>query len=804
MHSFLSGTEVKRRGVIGTMGTRELLSWARVPASGLVLACVVMLTSCGDDEGEGPLSPRGEAVRVATVEVSPSSVLLTSVGSGAELTAVAKDAGGRVVEGVHFVWQSSDPSVVVVDTEGRLVSKGPGSAVVTAVADGVPGHASVEVTQTAKGLSFVVQPGDGVAGVALSPAIPVEIVDEAGRRVSGATDAVALSLVAENGAELVGTRVVNAVGGVATFSGLVVERAGSGYRVRASVGELEPAESEAFSIAPGAAVKLGFLEVPEEVVAGESFEVRVGVQDAYGNVVPEASGKLALQLAAGPEGAELKGSVLEAEAEGGVAVFAVVLEKADDGYVLGATSPGYESGRSERLRVVAGEPFELAFIDPPDSVHLGVAHTYTLGVVDQLGNRVRAVESTDVRIKDNTLTMVDGELSFTYTFMDPRDLVTAVAVDQGWRSARLEPRILLRWSQFVAGHDRTCGITVNSVLLCWGNSARGKLGRTGGLNEYPYPVSGNRRWRSVAIGSDHTCAIDTGGTAYCWGSNEYGQLGINDPSVAEVTEPRAVDTTQRFREIAAGEYHTCGVTTNSNVLCWGRNNLGQLGTGSSGGMAYAPTPIDSDLGFNRITAGGSHTCAIRDSSVLAAPAYCWGYNGFGQLGNGNRTLTAVPDSVRSPHRFRAIVAGTYHTCGIVDDFGDDLIRCWGRNDRGQLGIGPDVPMDSLPRSVLSFLMEGATITAGSNHTCVISRPDSRPYCWGANETAQLGTGDLVNQSYPAAVAGDHVFDLISAGSSHTCALREGVAYCWGSNLFGRIGWLMDGIIFLPRQMLPNH
>lgn len=113
-------------------------------------------------------------------------------------------------------------------------------------------------------------------------------------------------------------------------------------------------------------------------------------------------------------------------------------------------------------------------------------------------------------------------------------------------------------------------------------------------------------------------------------------------------------------------------------------------------------------------------------------------------------------------------------------------------------------MDSLPRLLPTFPMEVATITAGANHTCIISRHDSRPYCWGANETAQLGTGDLIDQSYPAAVAGDHVFDLISAGSSHTCALREGVAYCWGSNLFGRKGWLMDGFIFRPRQILPNH
>lgn len=108
---------------------------------------------------------------------------------------MAKDEGGRVMQGIRFVWQSSDPSVVVVDSAGRVVSKGPGSAVVTAVAGGIPGHVPVTVTQTAAGLTFRVHPADAVAGVALSPAIQVEIRDEAGQRVRGATDAVTLSLV---------------------------------------------------------------------------------------------------------------------------------------------------------------------------------------------------------------------------------------------------------------------------------------------------------------------------------------------------------------------------------------------------------------------------------------------------------------------------------------------------------------------------------------------------------------------------------------------------------------------------------
>ena len=422
--------------------------------------------------------------------------------------------------------------------------------------------------------------------------------------------------------ELRGTRTVNAVDGVASFSGLAVERAGSGFKVLASAGELESAESEAFAIEPGAPAGLAFLNEPEEVVAGDTFTVRVEVRDAWGNPVPTATGRVALSLAAAPEDAGL-GGVLEADVVEGLADFGPVLERADSAYVLAVAGSGLEGAKSGRFRVVPAAPKQLAFIDLPDSIYAGEEHTYRVGVVDAFGNRVLGVDSVRVTIESDTLMMVDGEVAYTHTILSARNgTLFATAPDEGWGTARAEPVMILNWREIVSGHDRACGISTYSVPLCWGNSTRGRLGTGGGSQSIPVHVVGNRRWRSVAVGRDHTCAIEVGGTAYCWGGNAYGQLGINDPSIEYVTEPTKVDTNQRFAEITAGQYHTCAVTTVTyRVLCWGRNDLDQLG--SVGGDAYAPRPVDSDLEFRKIVAGWRphlRPCAARARSAAMSTA----------------------------------------------------------------------------------------------------------------------------------------------------------------------------------------
>ena len=768
-------------------------------------ACVLFVVSCGDDGGgvtDPQPRPAEREPEVAVVEITPGEVSLSSVGSSAELTAVARDADGAVISGAPFVWQSSDPTVVVVDPAGRVVAKGPGKAVVTAVAAGVPAHVPATVTQTATALAFRTQPGDGVAGEALSPAIQVEIRDEAGNRVPGATDAVTLSLsgVGE-GAELLGTRTVNAVDGVATFSGLSLERAGSGFRMRARAGELEEASSEEFSVVPGEAARLGFARVPEVGVAGDTREVRVELQDAYGNLVPEASGTIALTLGDAPEGATL-GGTFEVDAEGGVAAFHVVLERADSAYTLAAAAAGLAGARSGRIRVVPTEPAALAFVVAPDTVHVGVSYTYKIGVVDSFGNRVPDVDSVRVWIDNDTLHMMDGEVEYEHAVMASRfGTLYALPVDLEWAIAIAQPVIMVEWQKVFSGYDRSCGITTYMFLYCWGSNATGKLGTTGGSQERPIPVAAGRRWLSVALGRDHTCAIEAGGAAYCWGSNEYGQLGINDPVVTSVDEPTGVDSNQRFLAISAGDYHTCAVTTSRRAYCWGRNNRGQLG--SDGGDEYAPTPVSGELEFRQISAGGNHTCALQGSSVRGI-VYCWGDNGFGQLGNGSRTSVSAPDSVEVRWEFTDISAGRNHTCGI--DWAFNHVWCWGSNAHGQLGRGLEVSRDTVPIQLYPNQFEADRIDAGDNHTCIITRGADAAYCWGENRNGQLGTGDALDRARPAAVAGGHRFESISAGAQHSCAITLATdgrqAYCWGSDRNGRLGTFAEEDSYLPVVVRP--
>lgn len=221
------------------------------------------------------------------------------------------------------------------------------------------------------------------------------------------------------------------------------------------------------------------------------------------------------------------------------------------------------------FRVAPAEPIALAFIDPPDSVEVGWPYTYTVGVVNVFGNRVPGIGTVRVKvtsyahynlIRDTVVVLEDGKASF-------------------------EPNVVAEWRWVVSGPDRTCGPLQQQRLYCWGNSADGLLATDWGPRYLPNPVVETWRWRAVEIGRDHTCATDISWVVYCWGSNEFGQLGINDPSVECVNKPTPVDTDQKFAVIAAGRYHTCGITNDTHrVLCWGRNDHGQLGLGLGGDM----------------------------------------------------------------------------------------------------------------------------------------------------------------------------------------------------------------------------
>lgn len=233
------------------------------------------------------------------------------------------------------------------------------------------------------------------------------------------------------------------------------------------------------------------------------------------------------------------------------------------------------------------------------------------------------------------------------------------------------------------GGSHTCGLSRSGGVRCWGSNRNGQLG-DGSTVDRPAPVDVTGLSAgiiAISAGTHHSCAINSKGIAVCWGSNVNGQLG-DGTSVDSVTPVGVSDLGVNVNAIAAGGSHTCALTNKGAVACWGNNSAGQLGLGKAGGDQ--PTPIavaGIDDEVIAITAGGSHTCAL----TVKGTVKCWGSNNFGQLGDGTSIARPAPVDVSGlDGEIVAIAAGENHTCALTSESG---IRCWGLNGFGQLGDG---------------------------------------------------------------------------------------------------------------------
>ncbi len=355
------------------------------------------------------------------------------------------------------------------------------------------------------------------------------------------------------------------------------------------------------------------------------------------------------------------------------------------------------------------------------------------------------------------------------------------------------PVAALAFWQISAGGLHTCAVTTDFVPYCWGWNASGELGvgtTTGPdacpngsapqpCSMKPVAVLGGHRFRQVSGGTYHTCAVTTDYHAWCWGDGLHGGLG--NGTQGGVSTPVAVAGGVRFRQVSAGFDFTCGLSYPDNkAWCWGYNNRGQLGDGTLTNR-LTPVKVLGGLTLAVLSAGASHACAVTDDDR----AFCWGYNGMGQLGDsttiGKRTR---PKAVSGGHRFRYIAAGASHTCAVNTA---DRAFCWGANNTGQLGNGKTA-LSRWPRAV-SGGISVRRVRAGSVHTCA-EGTDSRAWCWGNNSEGELGTGGTPNPALtPVAVAGGLRFAQLDVSiSPHTCAkTSSGVGYCWGTNMFAELG-----------------
>src|SRR3954454_6641430 len=346
----------------------------------------------------------------------------------------------------------------------------------------------------------------------------------------------------------------------------------------------------------------------------------------------------------------------------------------------------------------------------------------------------------------------------------------------------------LAFRQVSAGGAHSCAVTTDDVAYCWGHNAEGQLGAGtitgpemcpvfGGLtpcSTRPVLVQGGHKFRQVSAGEFHTCALSADSLAYCWGAGEWLGTGTN---VTRLRPVRVVGG-HRFRQVDAGDFHTCGVATDGKAYCWGDNDSGQLGDGTFT-KRLSPVLVLGGHEFRRVSAGFQHTCGVTRTNRV----YCWGDNGHGQLGDSTRVSTRTrPVPVVGEHEYRLVDAGGDHTCAVTTT---NRAYCWGEGVFGQLGFGKDF-RSRWPRAVVGGL-HFDHVTAGGGHTCG-ETTTNRAYCWGNNIHGELGDGSVINRLTPVAVKGGLDFRQVSAGGSHTCGKTSAAAgYCWGYDFFAQLG-----------------
>lgn len=328
----------------------------------------------------------------------------------------------------------------------------------------------------------------------------------------------------------------------------------------------------------------------------------------------------------------------------------------------------------------------------------------------------------------------------------------------------------LSFRQISAGGLHTCAVTTNDLAYCWGEG-----------HWTPAPVPGGLRFLLVSAGETNrgsegfTCGLATNRQAYCWGTD---------------LVPVAVPGGRRFRQISTGYGYSCAVTTTDVAFCWGVNNyLGQLGTG--GGAVQEPTRVAGGLRWRSVFTSATHTCGVTLDDV----GYCWGYNVLGQLGSGIANFSnPKPVKIAGGLRFDQVKPGSgvdfglnstevdiATTCGITRN---DRAYCWGAYG----AIGSEVERTSTPLQVAGgrrydFVHPGAV------HTCALT-VTSVAFCWGDNQAGQLGIGTFASSPTPVRVAGGLRFVSLTVAptGAHSCGITEtNQAYCWGSNNTGQLG-----------------
>lgn len=675
------------------------------PIAWAIATLTMALGACGGDTTAPPATATtlafstqpGGAVAGAALSPAPVVEFRSAEGTRVPVTGSVTLSLGANAAGASLAGTVTVAAVNgAVTFSGISVSRAGAGYTLVASAAGVTSATSAPFDVTAgTHLVFGTQPSSGTGGLPLAAQPVVEVRDAGGALVTTPIT-VTLALVGGTGATLGGVTTAVTAGGTATFTGLLVDRATTGYTLHATAPGAADAESSPFAISVGPASGMSLItSARTALLAGETTTLTIQARD-------EGRNNLTV---------------------GGATV--VVGTSGDPGTSGLAFGPVIDNGNGTYSATVRG-----ASPGTPRFVFGGMNGTNIATVLPAIG--VTAFTAVSAGWKHTCAVSADGQL-LCWGDNSSGQL--------GGAAAGGAPVVLPgnSWTRVSAGFKHTCAIAAAGAASCWGNDDYGQLGRgtSGSAIDPPAAVSGGFAFLDIetSLGIPvpglseegfSTCGITTGGAALCWGDSRLGQVG--NGSKTEVALPAAAGLSS-VGSIGIGPEHACAIAVTTRY-CWGSNNGGLLGNGGSltgetcGGVSCRSTPLALDGGYTAgsLTVGVRHSCALAGGS-----AYCWGSSGS--------SPTAVPGV-----SFTRISAGDEFTCGISNG----SAYCWGTNGAGQLGIGSQ-SAQATPQQISTVGL--TAVDAGGSHACGLTA-SGVIYCWGANSSGQLGDGTTTMRLTP--------------------------------------------------------
>jgi alpha-tubulin suppressor-like RCC1 family protein len=659
-------------------------------------------------------------VPVASVAISAAETGVLVPSQTRAFTVAVRDSVGGALVGRTTIWRSSNDSVATVSADGGLTARAPGVAFIAATAEGRGDSVSVTVVEggfvtaaaggtvrTVNGAFALTVPAGAVtAGVALRVA-PVTTPPVDARLVPGSAFALAPDSVLFAQPAQLSLQYAAPLGAALPRQFRVHRWTGTAWSL------LESTVDTATRRVSAAAARAGLyalLEVPRPVAS-------VTVSPTSASLRRDSTQQLRATVRAA-DGAELSDRVVtwrsSNPAIATVSASGLVTAVSGGGPIIVTAESEGQQGTAE---ITVTVPFRFASLFAGPFVTCGLTEVgeawcwgsngdCELGVSPCASTQASAVRvATALRFvqmapaDEFTCGLATTGAAYCWGSDANGVLGNGSAGSSAVPSAVVDGHV---FQSLRTTRTHVCGLREDGQSWCWGRNLVGQLGDSDDPRSATRPVQtrGGLQFVQLEVGYEHTCGLTAAGQAWCWGENSDGESG--DGSGTDRFAPVAVAGGHVFTRLSLGDYHSCGLTAAGAVWCWGWNREGQIGDGSRTSR-LTPTRVAGADVFASVHAFGWSTCGL----LVSGEAKCWGENAEGQLGDGTTTDRLVPTATLGAFRFRTLTSGGgYHMCGEAQGA---IWHCWGWNVYGQIGDGTLIDR----RSPVVLPLPGAAATAAA-------------------------------------------------------------------------------------------